>query len=129
MSRGPMKAVPVIALPLLLAVTPATAEQMDLQSPVPERQDRSKHSPGEPSPRPDLPDAGLYPYRPPVPYRPSFVPPLTKEAESGRMGVAIWTSPNTPAGSRGASDPDNAGWLGFGVGMEWYGSKKGSVVR
>jgi len=130
MSRRPMNAVPVIALPLLLAVTPATAQQMDLQSPVPERPgDRGKHTPADPQPRPHLPEADLYPHRTPVPYQPSFVPPLSREPESGRMGVAVWTSPNTPVGSRGASNPDSAGWFGAGVGMEWNGPRKGTVTR
>ena len=120
------RTLPLIALPLLLAVTGATAQQLDLQSPVPQRpQDRSKHQPDEPrARRPHMPETDLYPHRPPVPYQPGFIDPLTKETETGRMGVAGWTSPNMPAGSRVGADPDNAGWLGFGFAIEWGGPKK-----
>ena len=33
--------------------------------------------------------------------------------------VAGFTAPNTPVGSRGASDPDNPGWAGLGFAVEW----------
>ena len=109
---------PIIALPLLLAVTGATAQQLDLQAPGPERpRDR----------RPAMPDAERYPGRPPVPYRPGFIEPLTKETDGGRMGAAGWTSPNVPTGSRVSSDPDKNGWLGFGFAIETGAPK--SVTR
>ena len=111
-------AVPIIALPLLLAVTSATAQQLDLQAPGPEHpRDR----------RPAMPDAERYPDRPPVPYRPGFIEPLMKETDAGRMGAAGWTAPNVPTGSRVASDPDKNGWLGFGFAIETGAPK--SVTR
>jgi hypothetical protein len=112
------RTVPIIALPLLLAVTGATAQQLDLQAPGPERpRDR----------RPALPNAERDPDRPPVPYRPGFIEPLTKETDGGRMGAAGWTSPNVPTGSRVTSDPDKNGWLGFGFAIETGAPK--SVTR
>ena len=103
------RTMPIIALPLLLAVTGATAQQLDLQAPKPE-------PPRER--RPVMPDAERYPDRPPVPYRPGFIEPLTKDTDGGRMGAAGWTSPNAPTGSRVSSDPDKNGWLGFGFAIE-----------
>jgi hypothetical protein len=120
--------VPVVALPLLIVVTGATAEQFDLQAPPAGPGDRAKVAPRNPPARPHRPEPDIYPQRPPVPYAPGFIEPLTKETATGRLGIAGWTSPNTPVGSRGATDPDNAGWPAMGLGMEWGGPKK-SVVR
>ena len=112
------------ALLLLVAVAGASAQKVDL----PQR-DRGKLASYERRARPNMPEADLYPHRPPVSYEPGFVAPLTKETKTGRMGVAGWTSPNTPVGSRGASDPDNVGWLGFGFAMEWGSSPRTTITR
>lgn len=66
--------------------------------------------------------SGLDSERPPMPYGPTFVTPLSKETEGGRAGVAEWIGRNTAVGSRAVADPDNTGWLGFGFAMEWGGS-------
>jgi len=63
----------------------------------------------------------LYPHRPPVSDAPGFVAPLTKSTETGRAGIAGWTAPNVPVGSRAGADPDSAGWFGFGFAAEWGG--------
>ncbi len=55
---------------------------------------------------------------------PGFVAPLSKETASGRAGVAGWTAPNPPVGSRAAADPDNTGWLSFGFALEWGSSRQ-----
>jgi len=123
------RTVPLVTLPLLLVVTGATAQQLDLQSPVPETsRDRSRAHRDEPRTRAFGPHSDLYPYRPPVPYQPGFIEPLSKETATGRMGVAGWTSPNTSAGSRGAADPDNPGWPGLGFAIEWGGSPKKTMT-
>jgi hypothetical protein len=123
------RTLPLVALPLLLVVTGATAQQLDLQSPVPETsRDRSRFRHDESRTRALMPQADLYPYRPAVPYQPGFIEPLSKETATGRMGVAGWTSPNTSAGSRGAADPDNPGWPGLGFAIEWGGSPKKTMT-
>ena len=121
------RTLPLVTLPLLLVVTGATAQQLDLQSPVPETsRDRNRHD--ESRTRALMPQSELYPYRPAVPYQPGFIEPLSKETATGRMGVAGWTSPNTSAGSRGAADPDNPGWPSLGFAVEWGGSPKKTMT-
>jgi hypothetical protein len=73
----------------------------------------------EQSGRPGPPVRDLYPARPAVPDTLGFVAPLSRETATGRAGVAGWAAPNVPTGSRGSADPDNAGWLGFGVAAQW----------
>ena len=68
---------------------------------------------------PPMPDRDLYPQRPSLPQAPQFIEPLTRKTETGRAGVAGFTAPNAPVGSRGASDPDNPGWAGLGFVVEW----------
>jgi hypothetical protein len=123
------RTLPLVTLPLLLVVTGATAQQLDLQSPVPETsRDRNRTRHDESRTRALMPQSDLYPYRPAVPYQPGFIEPLSKETATGRMGVAGWTSPNTSAGSRGAADPDNPGWPGLGFAVEWGGSPKKTMT-
>lgn len=119
------RTLPFVALPLLLVVTGATAQQLDLQSPAPERSIEGKsQSPEQSQTRAVLPQADLYPHRPALPYDPRFIEPLTKETPTGRVGAAGWTSPNTSVGSRQSSDPENPGWLGLGLAIEWGGPRK-----
>lgn len=123
------RTLPLVTLPLLLVVTGATAQQLDLQSPLPETsRDRTDLPRAESRARAFMPQADLYPYRPAVPYQPGFIEPLSKETSTGRMGVAGWTSPNTSAGSRGAADPDNPGWPSVGFAIEWGGSPKKTMT-
>ena len=108
----------VIFLALMIA-TPlvASGQGLDLTSPRPDRLD-------EQTSRRILPDADLQPHRPAVPHSPGFITPLTRQTRDGRYGVAGWTSPNTRVGSRGAADPDNAGWFSFGFAYEWGASPR-----
>ena len=123
------RTLPLVTLPLLLVVTGATAQQLDLQSPVPENsRDRNALPREESRARAFMPQADLYPHRPAVPYQPGYIEPLSKETATGRLGVAGWTSPNTSAGSRGAADPDNPGWPGLGFAIEWGGSPKKTMT-
>jgi hypothetical protein len=73
----------------------------------------------EPGVRPGPSARDLYPSRAAVPEALGFVAPLSKDTESGRIGVAGWTAADLPTGSRGATDPDNTGWLGFGLAARW----------
>ena len=78
--------------------------------------------PGAQGARPSAPVRDVHPSRTPVPGIPGFVAPLSKQTETGQAGIAGWTAPNLPVGSRGAADPDNPGWLGFGFAAQWGGS-------
>jgi hypothetical protein len=69
-------------------------------------------------------EADYYRETPRVRHAPAFVGPLSGKTSTGRAGVAGWTSPNTDVGSRGATNPDQAGWFGFGFGLEWGGPRK-----
>jgi len=112
------------ALLLLMAVAGVSAQQLEVP-----QQDRGALAPNEQRARPRMPGVDLYPHQAPAPYEPGFVAPLTKETVTGRMGVAGWTSPNPRVGSRGASDSQDTGWLGFGFGMVWGGSPRGTMTR
>jgi len=95
---------------MLLLPAGVLAQGLDLRTP-PEHQDaRAQTRPA---------DRDLYPYRPSVPHAPAFLTPFSKRTETGRAGVAGWTAPNTPVGSRGAADPDSSGWLGLGFALQW----------
>src|SRR5262245_33516290 len=56
---------------------------------------------------------------PTVIHDPAFIEPFTKETETGRMGLAGWTSPvgaawdDIPMGTR------QPGWLSFGFAITW----------
>ena len=99
---------------LLLAPLGAVAQPRGLEM-------RSPDHSGAQSARPSLPARDLYPSRPAVPDAPGFIAPFSKQTETGRAGIAGWTAPNMPVGSRGAADPDNPGWLGFGFAVQWGG--------
>jgi len=99
---------------LLLTSLGASAQSRGLEMFPRDRQNDQSGRPGPPV-------RDLYPARPAVPDAPGFVGPLSKETATGRAGVAGWAAPNVPAGSRGAADPDNPGWLGFGFAAQWGG--------
>ena len=98
-----------------LAFAQALAQLRSLER-VPDHQDAERNDQGA---RPGPPVRDLYPLRPAVPDAVGFVAPLSREIATGWAGVAGWTSTNVPAGSRGAADPDNPGWLGFGFAAQW----------
>ena len=124
MLRRVIIALSPLALLLLMAATSVSAQQLE----IPQR-DRGTLAPNEGRARPRMPGADLYPHQAPAPYEPGFVAPLTKETTTGRMGVAGWTSPNPRAGTHGASNSQDTGWLGFGFGMVWGGSPRGTMTR
>ena len=95
---------------LLLTPLAAFAQPLDLK--MPGREPRSGRF------------DDLYPHRPPVPYAPAFLGPLSKDMGASRAGIAVWTVPNPAVGSRATADPENTGWLGFGFALEWGGSAR-----
>jgi hypothetical protein len=99
--------------PLVASPLPVHGQGLEMKSPTGDR------------PRDhDLPrplDRDLEPQRPRVQHAPGFIEPLTRPTETGRMGIAGWTSPSVPSGSRLSSPPDSTGWFGFGFAIEWGG--------
>ncbi len=105
----------VIAAPLLpMLLRGVHAQPLDLKAPPPARERIA----------PAVPERDLYPQRPSVPHRPNFFGPFSKKADSGRAGIAGFTAPNSPVGSRAAGDHDNVGWPGVGFAVEWGGSSR-----
>jgi hypothetical protein len=105
------RAVVVISVLGSMLLTPLAipAQSLEIKTPAPQR------------PREREPHGGL---RTTANDLPGFVAPLSKETASGRAGVAGWTAPNSPVGSRPAADPDNTGWLSFGFALEWGSSRQ-----
>jgi hypothetical protein len=100
----------LVAAPLLtLLSVSGDAQPMDLKT-APPRRERGA---------PSVPDRDLQPQRPALPARPNFIGPLSKDTRSGRAGVAGWSAPNPPVGSRVGGDHDNPGWPGVGFAIEW----------
>lgn len=99
----------VIAGTLTIAPLSVNAQSMDLKTTPPPKERIA----------PAVPERDLYPQRPSLPDRPNFVGPLSKDTRSGRAGVAGFSAPNPPVGSRMAGDPDNPGWPSLGFAIEW----------
>jgi len=98
----------VVAAPLLpMLPQSAHAQPLDLKATPPARERIA----------PAVPERDLYPQRPSVPHRPNFF-------GSGRAGIAGFTAPNPPVGSRVAGDHDNVGWPGLGFAVEWGDSSR-----
>jgi hypothetical protein len=87
----------------------ARAQSMELKSPPPAGERVA----------PAVPERDLYPQRPSLPDRPHFFRPLSRDTGTGRAGIAGFSVPNAPVGSRVASQPDNPGWAGAGFAIEW----------
>jgi hypothetical protein len=98
----------LVTAPLTLLPLTVAAQSMDLKA--------------TPAPRervaPAVPERDLQPQRPALPGRPNFIAPLSKETRSGRAGVAGFSAPNPPVGSRVGGDHDNPGWPGVGFAIE-----------
>ena len=99
----------VFAAALALVPVAASADPLSLKThPVPS--DRVA---------PPVPDRDLYPQRPSLPQTPKFVGPLSRRTATGQAGVAGYTAPNPPVGSRVAGDHETAGWPSIGFAIEW----------
>jgi len=100
----------VTIAPLLIRPADVSAQQsLDVKAPPPARERIA----------PAVPERDLYPQRPSLPQQPHFFSPLSRDSETGRAGVAGFTAPSSPVGSRVAGDHDNPGWPGAGFAAEW----------
>jgi len=104
----------LVAASLPIVAGPAWAQPLDLKATPPPRERVA----------PAVPERDLYPQRPSLPHQPRFFERLSKKTETGRAGVAGFTAPNRPVGSRMAGDHDNPGWPGAGFAVEWGGSSR-----
>lgn len=76
------------------------------------------------------PDADFYSTfgAPTVIYDPAFIAPFTKETETGRMGLAGWTSPVGVVTGDGPMNTRQPGWLSFGFAITWGGPPRAPAV-
>ena len=101
----------LLVLTILLAMLPvgASADSFDLKT-HPSQRERVA---------PAVPDRDLYPQRQSLPQQPRFIKPLSRPTATGQAGVAGYTAPNSPVGSRVAGDHDTPGWPSLGFAIEW----------
>ena len=66
-------------------------------------------------------DADIYRGDPVINYDPAFIEPFTTETETGRMGLAGWTSPVGVVTTDGPAHMRQPGWLSFGWAITWGG--------
>jgi hypothetical protein len=99
----------LVAVPLAVLPPTASADPLDLKT---HPADRERVAPS-------VPDRDLYPQRQSLPQRPQFIKPLSRSTATGQAGVAGYTAPNPPVGSRVAGDHDSVGWPAVGFVIEW----------
>jgi len=73
-------------------------------------------------------DADIYIGDPVINYDPAFIAPFTKETETGRMGLAGWTSPVGVVTNDGPTNMRQPGWLSFGFAITWGGPVRKAAV-
>jgi hypothetical protein len=110
---------------VLLAV-PAMAQQVDIEVLPPDRaREPIIIAPGDQYETGRPHDHGYYPEGPRVRYNPAYVSPLSVRTQTptstGRAGIAGWTAPNTPVGSRVSGWQEVSGWFALGLTIEWGG--------
>ncbi len=135
MSRSGALAIAFLGLTAsaLLGVTPAGAQQVGLVT-SPPVQEFEVVPPGGHYDRTRPPDADFYPPPgPKVEYDPAFIEPFAAKRDTptstGRIGLAGWTSPNTPVGSAQTGNRDVNGWFALGFAITWGGPPPTTTVR
>ena len=73
-------------------------------------------------------DADIYRGDPVINYDPAFIEPFTTETETGRMGLAGWTSPVGVVTTDGPAGMRQPGWLSFGFAITWGGPVRKAPV-
>jgi hypothetical protein len=74
-------------------------------------------------------DADIYRGDPVINYDPAFIEPFAKETETGRMGLAGWTSPVGVVTTDGPAGMRSPGWLSFGFAITWGGPERKPAVK
>src|SRR5262245_23759754 len=110
-----------------LCVGVANAQQVEIKSRVPappaprEQQIEGILNPGLQYEITQPDDARFVPLGPRVHHDPAFIAPLSTPTETGRMGVAAWTSPTAAMGGTQSGARDITGYFAIGFAFEWGG--------
>jgi hypothetical protein len=116
----------------------ATAQQVEIKAPAPKAPAPPREHDIEGIVNPGLqyeitrPDDSRYlPVGPRVHHDPAFIEPLSVPTETGRMGVAGWTSPTAAMGGPLAGGREVTGYFAIGFAIEWGGppASKRPVAR
>ncbi len=120
------------ALTLLATIglaVPTGAQQVDITAPGPQRsREPVVIPPGDHYSATRPSDGNFYPRGPRVRHDPAYIGPLSSKTAdgTGRVGVAGWTAPNTPAnGSEASGFREVTGWFAVGFAVEWGGPPSG----
>jgi hypothetical protein len=106
----------VVALGLVAAFSsPAAAQDVKIQRTPLERELGIIPPTTEPA-RSRPADADYYPNTGGIIHEPAFFEALSAKTETGRYGIAGWSSPNSPTG---ADYNEINGWLSFGFAFTW----------
>jgi hypothetical protein len=106
----------VVALGLVAVFSsPAAAQEVKIQRTPLERELGILPPTTEPA-RSRSADADYYPNTTGIIHEPAFFEALPGKTETGRYGIAGWSSPNSPAG---ADYNEINGWLSFGFAFTW----------
>ena len=119
------------AAALSLAIAGAAGAQSGVEvettAPAPPRWEIIRpEAPGSEITRPR--DADIYRGDPVLNYDPAFIEPFTTETETGRMGLAGWTSPVGFVTTDGPAGMRQPGWLSFGFAITWGGPVRRPAV-
>jgi hypothetical protein len=107
---------PLGALGLVAAFNgPATAQDVKMQR-TPLERELGIIPPATQPARSRPSDADYYPNTGGIIQEPAFFEALSAKTETGRYGIAGWSSPNSPAG---ADSGEINGWLSFGFAFTW----------
>lgn len=109
-----------------LGAAPVMAQPIQIEKPAPAPVPEPRIIRPAPGAEPTRPtDADYYPGGGQVGYEPAFVAQASRKLETprstGRMGLAGWTSPNTPVGPASAGHEEVSGWFAFGFAIIWDG--------
>ncbi|MBI3636499.1 MAG: hypothetical protein HY216_09870 [Candidatus Rokubacteria bacterium] len=107
-----------VAVALGLATAPAFAQQVKIEAPAPPTQAERTFIAPELQYEITAPDDGdYYPPGPRVRHDPAFFEGGSAPTETGRIGLAGWTSPNSHGHQAGWKEI--TGWFGLGFAVSW----------
>ena len=109
----------------------AAAQQFEIRAPAPTRGQAIEGiiGPGLQYEITQPDDARYLPPGPRVHYEPAFVEPLSGPTETGRRGLAAWTSPTAAMGGTQSGAREITGYFAIGFAFEWGGPPPKSPAR
>jgi hypothetical protein len=110
-----MWAAVLCAMAIAIATAPAAAQDVKMQR-TPIERELGIISPETAPARSRPADADYYPSTGGIIQEPAFFEALSAKTETGRYGLAGWSSPNSPVG---ADYSEINGWLSFGFAFTW----------